>query len=46
MKKLSAGMSILITLVLILGGLCLGTVRGFNKERAEVTALLEKIRHK
>ena len=42
MKKLSAGMSILITVVLILCGLCLGTVRGFQKERAEVTGLLQE----
>jgi len=41
MKKLSAGMSILITVVLILAGLCLGAVRGFNKERAEVIGLLD-----
>lgn len=42
MKKLSAGMSILITVVLILCGLCLGTVRGFQKERAAVTDLLKE----
>ena len=42
MKKLSAGMSILITVVLILSGLCLGTVRGFQKDRAEVTGLLQE----
>lgn len=34
-------MSILISVVLVLCGLCLGTLRGYHKERAEVTGLLE-----
>lgn len=39
--KLSTGVSILICLVLIVAGLGLGAVRGFSKERENVTSLLE-----
>ena len=39
--KLSIGLCILISLVLVVFGLVFGTVRGFGDDRAQVTALLK-----
>lgn len=39
--KLSGALSIILSIALVIAGLCIGTVRGFNKERSSVTGLLE-----
>ena len=40
-QKLSTGVSILISIVLVVAGLGLGAYRGFSKERQSVTSLLQ-----